>query len=574
MNDQIIPAPAPTDLPTATILAGGRELDPSWHVLGIAISHEVNRVPWAQIDLLDGDASIEDFPLSGTDTFVPGRRIEIRLGYHSAEQTVFDGIVVRHAIHASGMTGSRLTLTCKDPVVRMTAGRRSAVHSDLSDQELMESLVVNNGLEADVEPTAVSHTELVQYQACDWDLLVTRAEANGMLVFAMGGRVSVKAPDPAATPVLSLLFGATLLDIEAEVDVEQQWNVVTCSAWNPSTQQPVEVDGVDPGHAGSGNFDPVALSAVLGRKHRHQHHGGALDTAELEAHASASRARSRLAKVRGRLRCSGTAAVRPGDVVDLQGVGDRFSGPVWVSGVRHSVESGGWTTDLQIGLSTKGFLRSRQDVHAPPAMNALPSIPGLQVGLVTSVEGDPDGEPRVQVRLPLVAPDDDGIWARVATLDAGRERGTFFRPEPNDEVLVGFLHGDPRHPVILGMLHSSAHPPPVRPTDNNHQKGYVSRSGICCLFEDDKPALSLRMPSGRHVELDDDAAYVRVADPGGSEIVLDSDGVRIESSGDIKLKGTNVEITAQGELNAQGRTGAKVESTGIVTLKGAQVTLN
>ena len=39
--------------------------------------------------------------------------------------------------------------------------------------------------------------------------------------------------------------------------------------------------------------------------------------------------------------------------------------------------------------------------------------------------------------------DEQGVWARVATLDAGNDRGTFFRPEVDDEVVLGFFHDDP-----------------------------------------------------------------------------------------------------------------------------------
>ena len=74
---------------------------------------------------------------------------------------------------------------------------------------------------------------------------------------------------------------------------------------------------------------------------------------------------------------------------------------------------------------------------------------------------DPDGEHRVRVKLPLVNNADDGVWARVASLDAGNDRGFFFRPEIGDEVVVGFFDDDPRRPVMLGMLHSSAKAAPL-----------------------------------------------------------------------------------------------------------------
>lgn len=90
------------------------------------------------------------------------------------------------------------------------------------------------------------------------------------------------------------------------------------------------------------------------------------------------------------------------------------------------------------------------------ASGLLPAVKGLQIGVVVQLEQYPNGDDRVRVRMPLVDNEDNGVWARVATLDAGENRGSFFRPEMGDEVVLGFLNDDPRDPVILGMLNSSS----------------------------------------------------------------------------------------------------------------------
>ena len=89
---------------------------------------------------------------------------------------------------------------------------------------------------------------------------------------------------------------------------------------------------------------------------------------------------------------------------------------------------------------------------------------------------------------------DDGVWARVASLDAGCDRGFFFRPEVGDEVVVGFLEDDPRRAVILGMLHSSAKAAPLAGSDDNHEKVYQSRSKMRLSFNDEKKMVRLETP--------------------------------------------------------------------------------
>ena len=201
------------------------------------------------------------------------------------------------------------------------------------------------------------------------------------------------------------------------------------------------------------------------------------------------------------------------------------------------------------------------------------------MGVVTALEGDPDGEDRIKCRLPLISTSDEGIWARLATLDAGKERGTYFRPEIDDEVVLGFLNDDPRHPVILGMCHSSAKPAPESAKDDNHHKGYVSREKLKLTFDDDKKVIGIETPAGNTITLSEDSKGIALEDQNGNKITLDDKGITIESvkdlivkaSGDAKLSGSNVELSAQTAFKASGTSTSEL-SGGMTTVKGDSMT--
>jgi uncharacterized protein involved in type VI secretion and phage assembly len=205
---------------------------------------------------------------------------------------------------------------------------------------------------------------------------------------------------------------------------------------------------------------------------------------------------------------------------------------------------------------------------------------GLQMGIVTALENDPDGEDRIKCRLPLISPNEEGIWARVATLDAGKGRGTYFRPEIDDEVVVGFLNDDPRYPVILGMSHSSAKPAPEAAKDDNHHKGYVSREKLKLVFDDEKKIIGLETPAGNSITLSEDAKGIVLQDQNGNKITLDDSGIKIESAKDmvfkaakdVKLSGTNAEFSAQAAFKASGSSTADLTG-GVATIKGDSMTV-
>lgn len=579
-ESQTIPSDKPADLATCTVLSDGKELPDRYHLFSITVSKQLNRVSWGRLVLKDGLPAKEDFPLSNTDLFKPGRQIEIKMGYHSDESTLFRGIVIKHGIQAREGRPSMLRVECKDATVKTTSGRKNRYYTEITDSEVIEDLAEQYGLEADVEPTSPSHSELVQYYATDWDFIVARAEMNGRAVLTDDGKLVVKKP-VLSEPGLTLGYGSTILDMEAEMDARDQFKAVKASSWDYAGQEPLESEGEDPGLDQAGNISESELAEVVGPEELSLRHSGEVVDSELQAWADSAMLRSRLAKIRGRVRSKGVADVKPFDTLKLAGVGERFSGKVFVSGVRQHYSTERWVTDIEFGLSPRWFYKE-DDIMEVPASGMLPAVNGLQVGVVTQLQDDPHGEDRILVRLPLVDAEHDGIWARVSTLDAGEERGSFFRPEIGDEVLVGFINDDPRDAVVLGMMNSSDKPAPAEASDDNHEKGFVTREELRLWFNDDKKSIELETPNGNKITLSDDQGAVLLEDENGNTLTMNSDGITLESpsdvvikaSGDVKIEGTNVEQKANAQFKAEGSAGAEVSSSAVAKLQGSVVQIN
>lgn len=581
MSDtSVIPTPATPDVCSISILIDGDAVSDEFHVLSASVSTELNRIPSASVQLRDGEAAKQTFEASDTDHFTPGKKIEIRLGYRDETETVFTGIIVKNRVRVR-RNGTMLSLECRDQAVRMTSGRKSRFYTDSTDSDVIDELIGSYELERSVEATQLSHRELVQYDSTDWDFLVCRAEANGHVVAVRDGKVTVGPPDVDAEPAVTVQYGATLLELDAEIDARWQVKGVTATAWNASDQALLTADAAEPPVTDSGNLSSSELSDVIGGDPHLLRHGGKLGQPELQAWADGWLRRDRLAKVRGRARFQGFSGVIPGDVVDVTGIGKRFAGAQYVSGVRHTFASGNWETDVAFGLSPETHAAT-YPVTAKAAGGLLPAVNGLQIGVVTALQDDPDGEDRIRVRLPLVSDSEDGVRARLATLDAGDGRGTYFRPEIDDEVVVGFLDGDPRFPVVLGQCHSSAKPAPETATDDNNVKGYVSRSKLKLTFDDDKKAVVLETPAGNKLTLSEDGKSVALADQNGSSVTLDQDGITLKSAkdltlkaaGDVVLQGNNLKLTADAGFTAKAQSSAEISASGTLTLKGSLVRIN
>jgi len=528
----------------------------------------------------DGEPAKATFAVSNADQFVPGKQIEIQLGYRSQNQTVFKGLIVKQGIRVR-KSGSMLDVECRGGAVKMTSTSRSRYFIDRKDSDIMEELLDAHALSKEVEATTPALKEVVQYDTTDWDFMLCRAEANGQVVLVEDDKVRIARPATQGASVLKIAYGSTVLELDAEIDARWQNAGIKASSWKAADQAVVDADAKEPAVPASGNLAASDLAKVLGGETLDIKHGGALDESELQTWADARLARMRLAKVRGRARCQGFAGVMPDKIVEISGIGDRFQGKLYVSGVRHTVAGGNWETDVQFGLKPELFTQT-YDLRPLPAAGLLPTVSGLQVGIVTALENDPDGEDRIKLRLPLISANDEGVWARVATLDAGKDRGTYFRPEIGDEVIVGFLNDDPRYPVVLGMCHSSAKPAPEPAKDDNPRKGYVSREKLKLTFDDEKKIIGLETPAGNKLALSEDAKGITLQDQNGNKITLDDSGIKIESvkdlilqaGKDLKLSGNNTEFSAQAAFKASGASNVELSSSGTLVIKGTIVQIN
>ena len=579
-NSGVIQTSKSADLVTHKILIEGEELSKTYQVKSIVVQNEVNRIPMAQIVLADGVASERDFKLSNEDLLIPGKKIEITAGYHNDEETIYKGIVIKHSIKIKGNT-SLLIVECKDEAVKLTIGRKSKYFYDVKDSEAFEEIIDTYGLEKDVEATNFSHKELVQYNTSDWDFIVSRAQTNGKLCFVENGKITISKPNVKSSPIETVTFGTSLLDFDAEIDARNQFAKVSSYSWDYGNQELVEIEASDPGISLNGNLTTSDLAETIELENLELRHGGTITEVELQDWANAKLLFQQLSKIRGRAKFQGIPAVKPNTIIKLEGVGDRFNGNAYITGVFHEITEGNWTIDAQFGLNPEWFSET-YDIHTPTGSGIIPAIKGLHVGIVTQLEADPNGEERILVKIPIINNEEQGIWCRVASPDAGDNRGFYFRPEIEDEVIIGFINEDPNNAVVLGTLYSSGKPSPITASDDNHQKGIVTRSEMKVLFDDEKKSIEIETPAGKKITLDEDKGVIIIEDENSNVITIDSKGIKLESAGnielkatgDVKIEGANVSINATAQFKAEGSAGAELSSGAAAILKGSIVQIN
>jgi len=566
-------------------------------VVSIKTRHGANRIPSAIITIVDGDMPNATFPVSDDGAFKPGAVIVISAGYDSVVKPIFTGVVVKHALKVEGENEARLVIECRDKALAMTVGRRNANYVNQKDSDIISTLLGSYGLAPTVDVTEVTWKELVQYYVSDWDYMMARAEANGLMVTVDAGAVSVKAPDASTAAVLTLTYGKDVISFEAEMDARSQLSQVTGTSWDLATQAVVKKTAKPVALGAQGEITSDTLAEVLGVADFPLQTAATMESAALTAWAKAQQTKAALSRIRGRVSFQGSALVKPGLVLELTAAGKHFNGSILATQVTHTLSDGNWVTEVEFGMPAYWFTEEYQ-VQAPQAAGLTGAINGLHVGVVKKLDADPEGQYKIQVSVPLMSAATDGVWARFASFYGSLGFGAFIIPEIGDEVVLGFFNNDPSCPVILGSLYSSKRTPPYELTAENNFKALVTRSKLKMEFDDDKKIITLITPGNNKVVISDDAKSITLQDQNSNKVELSPSGILLDSPKDITIsaKGKvaitavqNVEVTAQMDVKvtglninhsanvgfaAKGAATAELSAAGQTTVKGALVMIN
>jgi uncharacterized protein involved in type VI secretion and phage assembly len=178
----------------------------------------------------------------------------------------------------------------------------------------------------------------------------------------------------------------------------------------------------------------------------------------------------------------------------------------------------------------------------------MATSPGVYSASVLDIH-DPKGLARVRVRVSGLAETTGtrDLWARIATLMAGPNRGTWFLPEVGDEVLVAFERGDARVPYVIGAVWNGSARPPADALDPAANVTLIrSRSGVTLRIRDDdaEQSVTIETPGGQRLILQDAPGTVRVEDGNGNAVTLSSSGITINASAAVTVNASTVEINA------------------------------
>lgn len=561
-----------------------------------------------------GDPGLKRFDDGFLDggVFAVGASVDIAFTEQGADVSVIQAEVTQVAADLEADDRQELVVAGLDRGHRLARGTkvRSFVNQSAAD---LARLVANEyGLTADVDASPTMYEYLLQ-SSTDYAFLTERARSAGFDWWVSDKTLHFKARAGAATsPVLT--WGENLRRFKMRFSTAEAADEVQVQSWDATGQRAVvgraQMASASADGAALATSAPVAAdlmgSAVSSGAFKGTRFTGAApvdspDEANALARSLARRASSEQLVARGE--AVGSPKLRAGTEVEMAKLGSKLSGTWLLSTVEHVVAdrrpyrtrftSGGKQSHSLVDL-LGGDGGGAGGVGMASSWGAV----GPVVGIVTN-NNDPEKLARVKVKFPSLGDQDESAWARVVSVGAGATRGLHVLPDVNDEVLVGFEHGDRRRPLVLGGLWSAKQASPQHGNTAGVGGGvWQSRVGHAIAMSDgDSPAsrfIALTLAKGK-AELHLGEDEVRLGAAAAVAVSSDQD-ITIKSQGNVTIEATNITFKARGKVATEATTvetkaqsaakteaavveinanaSAKVASGGITEVKGSLLKLN
>ena len=495
---------------------------------------------------------------------------------------------------------------------RLHRGRYNRAFENQTDSDIFTQIVEEVGIETgNVDESGEAHEYVFQENQTNMEFLRERAARIGFELFMSDGKMNFCQPKAEPKGDLALKWGDQIKQFRVRVTSAEQVNTVKVRAWDYTQKEPIietatkETQLTETGNelgSGTSSAFPNLKSYEMTVVNKPV---ASAKEAEIMAQALCDELGGEF--VYADAQAEGNPDIRPGQVISLENMGDRYSGKYYVTDTRHFMEGRVYKTDF----SVRG-LRSGNLFTTLSTEKRLRPSQTLLIGIVTKNK-DPEKLSRVKVKFPTLTEEHESNWARVVAIGAGSNRGFDCLPEINDEVLVGFEHGDIHRPFVIGGLWNGKDAPSesvddsVTEAPNNvklrtfktrvgHILQFIDGEGEFTKEEEDesseeegefsagrgkskKPGIRLLTKDGHRIYMNDDGedGSIQLRTKSRNRIYINNDSDLLHDSIAIKTKGGHkitmkdtpspfptLEVSSLGKLKLEAKAGIEIS-----TLAGA-----
>lgn len=353
--------------PDFLVAVEGREIDPEskGDVLEVKVTMDLENLTSCELTINNWDDRNFFFKYSDTRTFDVGNRVHVSMGYANALRSMLRGQISTLSPRFPESGPPTINVTVLDGMLKLRD--RQPAKEDVkrwenkADWEVAQVIASRNGLRAEVTQEGETHAEIIQKNQDDATFLMERAKRIDFDCYVQTDPESgddvlyftrpTDGRDSRTVRVYRLVWGESLINFSPTLTLSRQVESVTVRGWNPRTKSVITYTATAddlPGSSGSGTSGPAAVANSMPGKGQTVIDAPVGSDEEAKELAISLLAERAYEFITGSGKVIGLPDLRPGDNLELMGLGSRFEGTYYVKKVEHTLGNSGYTTTFEV----------------------------------------------------------------------------------------------------------------------------------------------------------------------------------------------------------------------------------
>lgn len=306
-------------------------------LLSATVDLEVDALSMFTLELRSPGEEMNKTSWSDADLFVPGATVEIKLGEMGSTATVMKGEVTGMELEADGSQGQRLTVRGYDKGHRQMRSTKIRSFAGMSADAIAKQVASENSLKPSVTATGVTHDYVLQDSESDFNFLKRLARMFGYVVYIDDSTLYFGPRQFSGSASVELSRGAEISEFHLNLSTHGLPGKLIVRTWDITKKEALT--------ATASASDVSKMGTTLGLSAAESAFGAAtitlVNVPAATSDAALAIAKAKLAEVsldyiQGEVTCRGSAKLKPGIVVALNGLGTSFSGNYYVTAVKHT----------------------------------------------------------------------------------------------------------------------------------------------------------------------------------------------------------------------------------------------
>ncbi|CAG1003580.1 hypothetical protein MYXO_03218 [Myxococcaceae bacterium] len=331
-----------------TLNGSALEADISKQITDISVTHELDSTDHFALTVVNAYPRMRWTHTDDADLFKEGNAIKIEMGYVDDMQALLDGEITKISPNFPESGAPTVRIEGHSRLHRLQGSRKTRTFRDSTDKQIAEQIAQELGLTPEAEETQTRHPYVIQYNQTDLDFLKERARLIHFEAQVEGKTLIFRKAKEGQGMTYVLEWGKFLKSFTPTLNTLHQVSEVVVRGYDPKNKTEII------GHAGGGDEEStmggsrtgaqVAADAFGTRSQEMRIDPPIASQEEADQRARAIYNQRALQLVTGSGSSIGLPDLRAGRVIELQGLGPRFSGLYYLTQTTHNIGGGGYLT--------------------------------------------------------------------------------------------------------------------------------------------------------------------------------------------------------------------------------------